>query len=55
MRDPRVRAAFTRYLAEATKSEFHELAWREYRRELIDWIVVGETGDPPEEPRLEPA
>jgi hypothetical protein len=55
VRDPRVRAAFTRYLAEATKSELHELAWREYRRELIDWIITGEAGDPPDEPRLEPA
>jgi hypothetical protein len=53
--DPRVRALFGRYLAESMKGPLHELAWREHRRDLIAWLVAGEQGDPPEEPRLDPA
>jgi hypothetical protein len=54
-RDPRVIVAFERYVAEGPTSPLHEIAWREYRRDLIAWIVAGEGGDPPEAPRLDPA
>ena len=48
--DPRVTAAFGRWMAEATVGVSHEMALREYRRDLIDWIVDGEQGGPPEAP-----
>ena len=51
--DPRVHAAFIRWMGESAKGSSHEIALREYRRDLVDWIVDGETGEPPEEPILD--
>lgn len=50
--DPRVLVVFDRWVAEAEWSATHELAWREYRRDLIDWITGGEVGPAPKEPDL---
>jgi hypothetical protein len=51
-KDPRVRAAFEGWIREAAKGPSHEMAWREYRRDLIEWIGGGEIGDAPMEPDL---
>lgn len=51
--DPRVRAAFTRWMTESVKGPSHEIALREYRRDLVEWISAGEEGEPPAEPLLD--
>ena len=51
-KDPRVRQAFERWVREAVRGPNHEMALREYRRDLIEWIAGGEVGEPPMEPEL---
>jgi hypothetical protein len=51
-KDPRVRAAFERWVREAVRGPNHEMALREYRRDLIEWIAGGETDAMPVEVEL---
>jgi hypothetical protein len=51
-KDPRVRQAFDRWMREAVRGPNHEMALREYRRDLVEWIAGGEAGEPPVEPAL---
>ena len=52
-RNPRVRRAFERWVKEAERGPNHEMALREYRRDLIEWIMAGEPDPPPAEPLME--
>lgn len=51
-KDPRVCAAFERWVREAVRGPNHEMALREYRRDLIEWIAGDEVGVMPVEPSL---